>query len=75
MNLNHPINFDHELLILDLHPDELEMARICAVKVKSHLERLCEKNTEYLSNLTMVNSIISQYEKAIQCGSDTAGLN
>ena len=75
MNLDNQINFDHELLMDDLQPDELEMARICALNVKTHLERLCKQNKQYLSNLTMVNSIIAQYEKALQSDSRTAFFN
>lgn len=75
MNLNNPINYDHELLMLELQPDELEMAKVCAIKVKAHLEKLCRQNAHYLPNLTVVNSIISQYEEALNCGNRGFGWN
>ncbi len=75
MNLNHQINLDHESLIHELEPDELEIAKTCAYKVKAHLEKLSLKDQQYLNNLSIVNNIISQYDKALRCGINSSRLN
>ena len=69
------INTDHELLMLELHPSELEITKACAYKVKTHLEKLSESRPNYLTNLTIVNGIISQYEKALRLGINSRSLN